>query len=289
MKQVEDNVLVPFPSLLDEKLMVSTTPINTCVEILQTSDNIRVANVTEAVKIVNKLPSFIPTFQTPKGVGSVRISGKSRDKLINKALNLSMPFYGVYLELLNYVVDLVEHSLLIEQHRDRVKNQEGKRLAQSPSDNNIDYIQRLYCGVRHKESMYVVKTTLQTYYQKTSESKHHGYDIMEIELLSPKTGSPTRGEYQSHNHSNSISIANLLKNVELSYEPGVKVIDAMVAARTFLLTGDKTEMYRVFAKGYNNHQRIPSIIEEARELLGEDWNKPQKKDEMKNESKGLKL
>ena len=67
--------------------------------------------------------------------------------------------------------------------------------------------------------------------------KHHGYDITAIELLSPKprtitmseghvallsssieellnpkTGSPTRGEYQPLN-SNSISLAKLLKEI----------------------------------------------------------------------------
>ena len=70
------------------------------------------------------------------------------------------------------------------------------------------------------------------------------------ELLSPKTGSPTRGEYQPLN-SNSISLAKLLKGVELSYEPNVKLLDAMQACHQFALTGDYTKLVKVYETARN--------------------------------------
>ena len=61
------------------------------------------------------------------------------------------------------------------------------------------------------------------------------------------------GEYQPLN-SNSISLAKLLKGVELSYEPNVKLLDAMQACRQFALTGDYTEQVKVYETAQNKRQ-----------------------------------
>ena len=70
------------------------------------------------------------------------------------------------------------------------------------------------------------------------------------ELLNPKTATPIEGRLQPLN-SNSISLAKLLKGVELSYEPNVKLLDAMQACHQFALTGDYTELVKVYETALN--------------------------------------
>ena len=70
------------------------------------------------------------------------------------------------------------------------------------------------------------------------------------EMLNPKTATPIEGRLQPLN-SNSISLAKLLKGVELSYEPNVKLLDAMQACHQFALTGDYTELVKVYETARN--------------------------------------
>ena len=48
-----------------------------------------------------------------------------------------------------------------------------------------------------------------------------------------------------------MSLAKLLKGVELSYEPNVKLLDAMQTCRQFALTGDYTELVKVYETARN--------------------------------------
>ncbi len=267
---MENNILLPFPSDYDEKLKVSSLDPNTEVAVIHSSPNLDL-NYFDAQEMIARLPRLLPESETPKGVGAVRISNKSRDKLVNSIKMYNGILQASYLRVIPHITELVKQSVLLEEHRDRIKNSEGKRVALNESGLYVNKVQRLYGCFKDNLGLYRVKTTIQVFNENTSLGVHHGYDITKIELLSPipgvmeespagnkvlnnssidemlnpKTGSPTMGEYQPLN-SNSISLAKLLKGVELSYEPNVKLLDAMQACHQFALTGDYIELVKVY-------------------------------------------
>ena len=63
--------------------------------------------------------------------------------------------------------------------------------------------------------------------------------------MNPKTATPKEGRLQPLNN-NPISLAKLLNNVELSYEPNVKLLDAMIACHEFAITGNYAKMISVY-------------------------------------------
>ena len=297
---MEENILLPFPSDYDEKLKVSSLDPNTEVDIVASSK--QEVNYSQALDFIWSLPQSISKDTTPEGVEEILIGRTAKKKLVYQMSNLYNEARFAYMQAIPYVEELVQKSILLEEHRDRVKNEYGDRLPNNASNLNVEKVQRLYGAFRYKESLYRVKTTIQSFYnRKDKGSSHHGYDITEIELISPKTsnlmqsevdlpprtssidellspipgvmekspagnkvlnnssmeellnpktGSPTRGEYQPLN-SNSMSLAKLLKGVELSYEPNVKLLDAMQACRQFALTGDYTELVKVYETARN--------------------------------------
>lgn len=70
----------------------------------------------------------------------------------------------------------------------------------------------------------------------------HGYEVTEIELL--PSSIPTTSSQETAPSNNSITLANLLKDVEFSYEKGKKITDEMskgVAKGTDRLERDSDE------------------------------------------------
>lgn len=267
---MEENILLPFPSDYDEKLKVSSLDPNTEVAVIHSSPNLDL-NYFDAQEMIARLPRLLPESETPKGVGAVRISNKSRDKLVNSIKMYNGILQASYLRVIPHITELVKQSVLLEEHRDRIKNSEGKRVALNESGLYVNKVQRLYGCFKDNLGLYRVKTTIQVFNENTSLGVHHGYDITKIELLSPipgvmeespagnkvlnnssidemlnpKTATPIEGRLQPLN-SNSISLAKLLKGVELSYEPNVKLLDAMQACHQFALTGDYIELVKVY-------------------------------------------
>ena len=268
---MEENILLPFPSDYDEKLKVSSLDPNTEVEVIQSNPNLDI-NYFDARDMIAELPRILPDSETPEGVGEVRISNKSRDKLVNSIKMYDSILQASYLRVIPHITELVKQSVLLEEHRDRVKNSEGKRVALNESGLYVNKVQRLYGCFKDTLGLYRVKTTIQVFNENTSLGVHHGYDITKIELLSPipgvmeespagnkvlnnssidellspKTGNLTQSEVDLPPLTSSISLAKLLKGVELSYEPNVKLLDAMQACHQFALTGDYTELVKVY-------------------------------------------
>ena len=271
---MEENILLPFPSDYDEKLKMSSLDPNTEVAVIHSSPNLDL-NYFDAREMIARLPRLLSESETPEGVGEVRISNKSRDKLLHSISNYEIGLQKAYIKAIPYVVPLIKSSLLLEEHRDRKKVEGNNRIATSPSDPAIEKVQRLYGCLSINSTLYRVKTTIQVLRLENMIGKYHGYDITEIELLSPKprtitmsedhvallsssieemlnpkTATPIEGRLQPLN-SNSISLAKLLKGVELSYEPSVKLLDAMQACHQFALTGDYTELVKVYETARN--------------------------------------
>lgn len=265
---MENNILLPFPSDFDEKLKVSSLDPNTEVEIVASSK--QEVNYSQALDFIWSLPQSISKDSTPDGVEEILISRTAKKKLVYEMSNLYNEDRFAYMQAIPYIEELVQKSVLLEEHRDRVKNDAGIRHYANEEDRNVDKVQRLYGAFQHNSQLYRVKTTIQVFKEAQGTSIHHGYDITEIELLSPKlrnmakpaiyvalnnssidellnpkTATPIEGRLQPLN-SNSISLAKLLKGVELSYEPNVKLLDAMQACHQFALTGDYTELVKVY-------------------------------------------
>lgn len=267
---------MPFPSDYDEKLKVSSLDPNTEVMVVQSNPNLDI-NYFDAREMIARLPRLLPDSETPEGVGEVRISNKSRDKLVNSLKMYNSILQASYIRVIPHITELVKQSVLLEEHRDRIKNSEGKRVALNESGLYVNKVQRLYGCFKDNLGLYRVKTTIQVFNENTSLGVHHGYDITKIELLSPipgvmeespagnkvlnnssieellnQTGSLEKSlEVHQSLNSNSISLAKLLKGGELSYEPNVKLLDAMQACHQFALTGDYTELVKVYDTAQN--------------------------------------
>lgn len=268
---MEENILLPFPSDYDEKLKVSSLDPNTEVPVIQSNPNLDI-NYFDAREMIARLPRVLPESETPEGVGAVRISNKSRDKLVNSLKMYNSILQASYIRVIPHITELVKQSVLLEEHRDRIKNSEGKRVALNESGLYVNKVQRLYGCFNDTLGLYRVKTTIQVFNENTSLGVHHGYDITKIELLSPipgvmeespagnkvlnnssidelissKTSNLTQSEVDLPPLTSSISLAKLLKGVELSYEPNVKLLDAMQACHQFALTGDYIELVKVY-------------------------------------------
>ena len=273
---MEENILLPFPSDYDEKLKVSSLDPNTEVMVVQSNPNLDL-NYFDAREMIARLPRILPASETPEGVGEVRISNKSRDKLVNSIKMYDSILQASYLRVIPHITELVKQSVLLEEHRDRVKNSEGKRVALNESGLYVNKVQRLYGCFKDNLGIYRVKTTIQVFNENTSLGVHHGYDITKIELLSPipgvmeespagnkvlnnssieelispKTSNLMHSEVDLPPLTSSISLAKLLKGVELSYEPNVKLLDAMQACHQFALTGEYTELVKVYETALN--------------------------------------
>ena len=273
---MEENILLPFPSDYDEKLKVSSLDPNTEVMVVQSNPNLDI-NYFDAREMIARLPRILPDSETPEGVGEVRVSNRSKRKLISEIGNYESELKTAYLNAVPYILEVIQKSLLLEEHRDRMKNTEGNRVFSNEEDPNIDRVQRLYGAINLRGLMYRLKTTLQVFRDDKATGKYHGFEITKIELLSPKLRniakpaiavalnnssidellSPIPGvmeESPSGNrvlNNSSISLAKLLKGVELSYEPNVKLLDAMQACHQFALTGDYTELVKVYETGRN--------------------------------------
>lgn len=229
---VDVNTLAIALNSVDEKLKVSSLPPDTQINIIDGDIDNAYSKGKSPIEIIYELPEELSDIDTPDGVGSVRISKKSRNKLLHEIGNYYSNMQQAYLKALPHVVDMIKNSVLLEEHRDRGKNANGKRYPQNESNANIDKIQRLYGAIKINEAIYRTKTTIQCYKSKEIDSRYHGYDITKIELLGPKSPSldiSPAGVVTLPNNS-SISIAKLIENVELSYESGVKLSEAMTKA-----------------------------------------------------------
>lgn len=290
MSEVKENILVPFPSSTDKSLRVSSLPCDFKVPILQC--DLRGFDDCTVMDLLSMIPRYVNSEDTPEGIGRVSFSRSSIRKLRHSLGDyITLSERQAYLEIIPRISDVLKNSILIEEHRDRVKNTNGKRLPENRSDISILKIQRLFGAINVGEDLYRSKITLQVYQEDSDLGRNHGFEIVRIELFGPKTSSMKKSEADLPLPNSSISIANLLKDLELSYEPGVKIVDAMQSCHHFLKTGSRKMMFEVYQSAQDKLVRYSSILEEAEETLGKEWkeNLRSKDDEQVSESKGLKL
>lgn len=234
-----DNEMRSVPSELDNKLAITTLSPSTEIPVMQTEK--RSVSTAEAKQAIESLPKQVVTMDGY----ALNVSKKTKHKLGNSLSNSTREDYRQALTLLTQIVG---NSVLIEEHRNRVKI-DGERKADNPNDTNIENVQRFYGAITIGKVTYRVKTTAIVSANTEQGTRMHNYDITEIELLQPETpvsrsssdqersnsiseiellpSSPTENSQELAPRSNSISLAKLLNGVGFSYEPERKILDEM--------------------------------------------------------------
>ena len=157
------------------------------------------------------------------GKGEVRISNGAVDKFLSQSAVDKSDSKDVHLAVLKVLPDILKTSIDVETHPDFLKGKDGKRSADNGMNRDV-LVHRCYGAVNIDGKLYRVKITLkEDVRNKSLPSNTHSYEATKIELLA---GTLAKPEGDNPNTNNSISAANLLENVGLSYNPSEKVLDA---------------------------------------------------------------
>lgn len=235
-------------SELDNKLAITTLSPSTEIPVVQTKK--RSVSTAEAKQAIESLPKQVVTMDGY----ALNVSKKTKRKLSNNIFEDGL--VSEYKQVLTILPQVVGNSVLIEEHRDRIKI-DGERKADNPNDVNIDKTQRFYGAITIGGVTYRVKTTAIVSANTEQGSRMHNYDITEIELL---PSSPTANSQELAHRSNSISLAKLLNGVGFSYEPERKILDEMQGG---------TEGIR-FRRGQEELEEVNDRFNEQLERLNEE-------------------
>ena len=214
------------------------------VKIVHADANHGFKNFKEARNWAKKNIVKIYTEEETGGKGLVRISNTALDKYLSQKAVDKSDSQDVHLAVLKVLPSVLKESIDAETHPDFIKGADGERR----TDNGINkdlLVHRCYGAVNIDGKIYRVKITLKEEARnKDLPHKAYSYEATKIELLAgtlvkpegdnPNTNSSQMepleaidAQAQGHgSHSNnSISVANLLKNVEMSYDKGKKLLD----------------------------------------------------------------
>ncbi|MCQ2219991.1 MAG: LPD5 domain-containing protein [Prevotella sp.] len=164
-------------------------------------------------------------YDFPEG-GKYVISNKAIGKYLSSSAFTKSDNSNVHLAALRMLPEIIGNSMDAEIHEDYKKGEDGKRNVNNGVENENKLVHRLYGAVTLGDKTYRVKTTMYEY--RTGEPQNntpHSYEITEIELLDSPVLPAEAVKNTIGISNNSISGANLLKNVEKSYDNGVKILE----------------------------------------------------------------
>ena len=164
-------------------------------------------------------------YDFPEG-GKYVISNKAIGKYLSSSAFTKSDNSNVHLAALRMLPEIIGNSMDAEIHEDYKKGEDGKRNVNNGVENENKLVHRLYGAVTLGDKTYRVKTTMYEY--RDGELKNntpHSYEITEIELLDSPVLPAEAVKNTIGISNNSISGANLLKNVEKSYDNGVKILE----------------------------------------------------------------
>ncbi len=150
----------------------------------------------------------------------IHLSSTGINKSIsNKAVDKSAVSRTDHLRALGKLDEILENSILGETHKD--KNGQP----------NVPEIQLYYGAVTIDGNIYRIKTTVKKVRLNSGElsDRQYSFEVQEMELIEERPArqeiGDTKGVNSPTNSNNSISGANLLKNVEKSDGSGIKILD----------------------------------------------------------------
>ena len=156
------------------------------------------------------------------GKGNVRISGTAVNKYLSESAVAKSDSTDVHLAVLKALPNVIKESIDVETTPDFKKDENGVRKPGNQINKDV-LIHRCYGAVEIDGKVYRVKITLKEYKDAVRDNKAYSYEATKIELLA----GTLVGENNSSNPgtNNSISVAKLLKDVDMTYNPGVKVLE----------------------------------------------------------------
>lgn len=145
----------------------------------------------------------------------VSLSPKHQAKSVNKRVHLS---------LAEHVGEVIKNSIEVEEHSDYQKNERGERDTQKVNGSAL--MHRFYGAVAIDGKPYRVMTLMRE--EKRSDGMRngvHAYEVQKIEVLDETPNTPNGTDGLNSELEASSAVANLLKDVEKSYDSGKKVLD----------------------------------------------------------------
>ena len=197
------------------------------------------------------------------------ISGDAVEKYVSRSATGKSANIGVHLAALKKLPEIIKESIEAEVHPDYDK-QNGIRNAENIT-NPETLIHRFYGAANVDGTIYRVKTTMREYRDKNRSPLAHSYEITQIELLEApsdgvinNSGEPLAMTSNSSNVEPTVSpkdsgvphrIANLLKGVEKSYDPGKKLLEESEKSELFR-QGSGSMVSREGDIHFRGHERI---------------------------------
>lgn len=189
------------------------------------------------------------------------ISGDAVEKYVSRSATGKSANIGVHLAALKKLPEIIKESIEAEVHPDYDKLY-GIRNAENIT-NPETLIHRFYGAANVDGTIYRVKTTMREYRDKNRSPLAHSYEITQIELLEApsdgvinNSGEPLAMTSNSSNVEPTVSpkdsgvphrIANLLKGVEKSYDPGKKLLEESEKSELFR-RGDERGSFADYSK-----------------------------------------
>ena len=164
-------------------------------------------------------------FDMPNNGGKYKISKDAIKKYLDKsAIGESVnPF--MHLSTLLKLTEVIANSVDAEIHPDYKKDSDNNRSPENGIKSNDMLVHRLYGAVELDGVTYRTKTTVYEYLNIGQDNRPHTYEVNEIELDDNPSAFPKIGvRKHSDVSTNSISVANLLKNVDKSYDKDKKLL-----------------------------------------------------------------
>lgn len=151
------------------------------------------------------------------------LSPKHQGKSVNK---------GVHLAMAEYLDEVINNSIEVEEHPDYIKV-EGKRGNDSSVNENA-IMHRFYGVAIIDGTPYRVMTLMREEKSFATSNGIHSYEVQKIEVLDNELPSTSNGVGSQNQIGSSYPLAKLLKDVEMSYRPGVKVLEESAKQRARL-------------------------------------------------------
>ncbi len=166
------------------------------------------------------------------GKGNVKISSTAVNKYLSESAVAKSDSKDVHLAVLKKLPEIIHDSVDVETTPDFKKDENGVRKVGNEINKNV-LIHRCYGAVEINGNIYRVKITLKEYKDKNEANKAYSYEATKIELFAG-TLANDRKTTTDPGTNNSISVVKLLKDVEMSYRPGVKVLEESAKQRARL-------------------------------------------------------
>ena len=154
------------------------------------------------------------------GKGEIEISRTAIDKYFSSSAVSKSVSADVHMSAVTVLPDIIRESIVGEIHPD-YKKVNGIRSPKNGANQDVD-IHRLYGALSIDGQNYRVKTTVKKYNDGVTKSKPYSYEVLKIELLDESSSS---GSLDTLPNGKTSRTANLLKDVEKSYEKGKYLLD----------------------------------------------------------------